>query len=144
MDNQYYTGNQTNRSIESGTNDQNYYMPPTVSRPIVTHYIYPEQLSTPRTTNINSQYTNSPRNKDWWGSSGPFDPYRTTYQDYGQGKILNYRKPHSHLTQPYFYQELQGIYRPPDSNSNRTDFYVPPSLNTSQYSSPYGSPRSMR
>ncbi|CAF2537772.1 unnamed protein product [Rotaria sp. Silwood2] len=134
MNNQYYPGNQTNRSIESGRNNQDFNQLTSVSRPVVTHYIYPEQLSTPRTTtNINGQYSNNQRNKYWWESSGPFQPYRTTYQDYGDGKTLNYRTPDIHITQPYFYHELRGIYRPPESDPNRFDFDVPPSLNTSRY-----------
>ncbi|CAF4842995.1 unnamed protein product, partial [Rotaria sp. Silwood2] len=64
MNNQYYPGNQTNRSIESGRNNQDFNQLTSVSRPVVTHYIYPEQLSTPRTTtNINGQYSNNQRNK---------------------------------------------------------------------------------
>ncbi|CAF1201112.1 unnamed protein product [Rotaria sp. Silwood1] len=121
--------------------DNRYYPATTFSQPVVTRYIYPEQISTPRTTYTNSQYLNNEIKNSWWRSAGPFEPYRTTYQDYGQGKTLHYRKPNTHLTQPYFYQELRGVYRPPDSDSNRSDFNVPPSLNTNPYSPPYGSPR---
>ncbi|CAF3274352.1 unnamed protein product [Rotaria socialis] len=143
MDNQYYPGNQSYRSTQSQGTSEGLYTPMTSSRPIVTHYTYPQQSETSRTIHANGEYSNNQRIKYWWEPSGPFKPYRTTYQDYGPGTNLSYRRPKNYLTQPYIYHDPHGVLRPPvtDTDPNKYAYEVPHKLDASPYASVNASPR---
>ena len=63
MDNQYYPGNQTHRSTDSGSSYQVFHQRPNVSQPVVTRYIYPQQELTPQTSYSNNLYSGRQLNK---------------------------------------------------------------------------------
>lgn len=108
MNNSYGAGNQSPRYMEVAPNGQILHQSSTVPPDVVNNCLNSQVLSSSSSTYSSGQWSNysyqTSRSKreyscnsfqqhyllffclDWWQNQGTFNPYRTTYQDYGQVK----------------------------------------------------------
>ncbi|CAF3627565.1 unnamed protein product [Rotaria sp. Silwood1] len=124
--------------METQPNGQVFHQPPTVPPSVGMSYVTPQAPLSYNNTSSNNQwsnYVNQPsNNKQWWQYVGPYNPYRTTYQDYGPPKNQSYPTSNIYYMPPNTYR--QGLNMNVGSgNLSETMSY---STNSSM---PYNSPR---
>ena len=128
MDNSYNPSSHLPGHLGMRPNDQFLRQTPTLSPNILLRFPTPPAPIPYNNTPMNSQWPNSmssnkckyklycfqQRNRRnpcpfllvWWQSVGPYDPYRTTYQDYGPPKHQFFPTPNLYHIQPTIYNQV--------------------------------------
>ncbi|CAF2105251.1 unnamed protein product [Rotaria magnacalcarata] len=104
---------QPTKYIEIAPNGQVVRQAATVPPDVAMNYLALQGTATYNNTSSNSQWptyaSQSSSKQRWWQSSGPYNPYRTTYQDYGPSKNKSYSISNRYYAQPYTYGQISNV-----------------------------------